>query len=371
MGIDESDHSGPATVGAAARSATAQEATQLLGEAWLDPDWGALVWLTMTTGARRGELCALRWKHVDLSTGLLTLRRAIAQDGVEVEENTKTHQRRHVTLDPETVAVLTEHRERCTERAAALSVALEQDAFVFSNDPVGRTHLLPSSITQRYRRMAKRLKIDTHFPAWVAEVDQRAATGLVSRLPARPSTMPTRIDRVLSDPRTPYEHIAAELHAGIVDGSYPVGGLLPTGKELAKTYGVATGTAQRAVTLLSSWGLIEVSRGQRAVVRAVSSPGIELDLSDEASSIAQTGATAGSAPEVGTLLKLEVRRRGNVVSKFSSEADPKSPRELRQLLLDAMRRDNGCDESLIAEYEMDIRYFGDRSLVTTFVASTR
>ena len=26
-----------------------------------DPDWGMLVWLTMTTGARRGELCALRW----------------------------------------------------------------------------------------------------------------------------------------------------------------------------------------------------------------------------------------------------------------------------------------------------------------------
>jgi integrase len=292
---------------------SAQEAAQLLGEAWLDPDWGALVWLTMTTGARRGELCALRWKHVDLSTGLLTLRRAIAQDGVEVEEkDTKTHQRRHVTLDPETVAVLTEHRKRCVERAAALDIALEQDAFVFSNDPAGRTHLLPSSVTQRYRRMAERLKIETHFhnlrhysateliaagvdirtvagrlghggggtttlrvyAAWVAEADQRAAVGLVSRLPARPSSMPTRMDRVLSDPRTPYERIAADLHAGIVDGSYPVGGPLPTGKELAKTYGVATGTAQRAVTLLGSWGLIEVSRGQRAVVRPATNPAV-------------------------------------------------------------------------------------------------
>lgn len=58
------------------------------------------------------------------------------------------------------------------------------------------------------------------------------------------------------------------------------------------------------------------------------------------------------------------------MSKFSAEADPKSPHELRQLLLDAVRRD-GRDESQIAECEMDIRYFGDRSLMTTFVASTR
>lgn len=46
-----------------------------------------------------------------------------------------------------------------------------------------------------------------------------AATGLVSRLLARPSAMPARLDCVLSDPRTPHERIAAELHAGVVDGS--------------------------------------------------------------------------------------------------------------------------------------------------------
>jgi DNA-binding GntR family transcriptional regulator len=59
--------------------------------------------------------------------------------------------------------------------------------------------------------------------------------------------MPTRMDRVLSAPHTPYERIAADLHTGIVDGSYPAGGPLPTGKELAKTYGVATGTGHKAI----------------------------------------------------------------------------------------------------------------------------
>ncbi|WP_433558692.1 hypothetical protein ACQPWY_09775 [Pseudonocardia xinjiangensis] len=64
-----------------------------------------LVWLTMTTGARRGELC-LRWSDVDLPGNLLTYRRAISQYGTERKEkdkDTKTHQQRRVSLDPEPV----------------------------------------------------------------------------------------------------------------------------------------------------------------------------------------------------------------------------------------------------------------------------
>jgi integrase len=142
----------------------AAEAAQLLREGWKDPGWGALVWLAMTTGARRGELCALRWKHVDLVNGVLTLRRSITQNGAETEEkDTKPHQRRHVTLDPETGSVLTDHWNRSEGRAVELGVALNQEAFVFSNAPDSSTHLVPSSVTQRYRRRAERAGIDAHL----------------------------------------------------------------------------------------------------------------------------------------------------------------------------------------------------------------
>lgn len=287
---------------------TPEEASRLVDEAFrVEPDWGMLVWLTMVTGARRGELCGLRWRHIDLERSVITVRRAIAEDGTRLEEkDTKTHQRRHVTIDPGTVTALVEHRQRCEDTCAALGVELSPDAFVFSLAPDGSTNLRPSSVTQRYSRMANRIGIDTHlhnlrhysateliaagvdvrtvagrlghggggtttlrvYAAWVAEADQRAAHGLAERLPPRPDPVVDETERAKTDPRSPYERLAVALRARITDACIPVGERLPTGKQLAEEFGVATATAQRAVALLQAWGLVEVSRGRRAVVRS-------------------------------------------------------------------------------------------------------
>jgi integrase len=91
------------------------DAARIVNEAWRDPDWGAFVWCAMTLGARRGELCALRWEHVDLVNGVVTFRRArsIDENGDPIEKDTKTHQQRRAVLDAETAAVLDEHKQRC------------------------------------------------------------------------------------------------------------------------------------------------------------------------------------------------------------------------------------------------------------------
>ena len=53
-----------------------EEAARLVERAFSqDPDWGAFVWVQMTTGMRRGEICGLRWSHVDLNHAVLTIRR--------------------------------------------------------------------------------------------------------------------------------------------------------------------------------------------------------------------------------------------------------------------------------------------------------
>jgi len=119
---------------------TAEQAARILGEAWNDPEWGLLVWLTMVTGFRRGELCGLRWRHLELDAGVIQLERSIGQrSGRTWEKGTKTHQHRRIALDPETVALLTAHRQRCLTRAHALGLELADEAFVFSTAVDGST----------------------------------------------------------------------------------------------------------------------------------------------------------------------------------------------------------------------------------------
>jgi integrase len=113
--------------------------------------------------------------------------RSYVQRGAQrKEKDTKTHQSRRIALDEVTVAILTEHLERCRARAAAVGVGLAANAYVFSPAPDGATALLPDSVTQRYRRLAKRLGLSStlhdlrHFSATqllAAGVDLRTVAG--------------------------------------------------------------------------------------------------------------------------------------------------------------------------------------------------
>jgi integrase len=289
---------------------TPQQASRIALEAWRDLDWGMLVWLALMTGARRGELCALRWDRIDFTTGVLTIRSSIAQSGAKTwEKDTKTHQQRRITLDDVTLALLRAYLRRCTERAEAVGLDLPTDARVFSMAPDGSEWLKPESVGQRYVRMCARLGWDMNlhqlrhfsateliaagvdvrtvagrlghggggtttlrvYSAWVSEADQRAAGSLASRMPALPAgitgdeTM-TAAPKTVTEDSAPYLRIADDLRAAIRCGALKMGNPLPTVAELGRRYGVAVSTAQRAVTALADSGQVTVSRGRRAVV---------------------------------------------------------------------------------------------------------
>jgi integrase len=111
--------------------------------------------LSAATGARRGELCALRWKHVDFVHRRLKIERGIvvAADGKLVEKDTKTHQARRVTLDEDTTVVLRAHHERCTALAQSCGARIGSASFVFSHEVDGSKPWRPSYTTVAFVRL--------------------------------------------------------------------------------------------------------------------------------------------------------------------------------------------------------------------------
>jgi hypothetical protein len=63
-------------------------------------------------------------------------------------------------------------------------------------------------------------------------------------------------------------------------------------------------------------------------------------------------------------------RLGSVDGRLSVEADPCDAAELRQLLLDHLRR-RGIDESAAPDYEMDVRRSGAEEILTTVLIARR
>ncbi len=91
--------------------------------------------LAAATGARRAELCALRWKHVDLDKRRVTIARSIVEVGGKlIEKGTKTHQVRTVTIDDETTALLVAHHAVSEELATKCGAKLSPGSFLFSHE---------------------------------------------------------------------------------------------------------------------------------------------------------------------------------------------------------------------------------------------
>lgn len=69
------------------------------------------------------------------------------------------------------------------------------------------------------------------------------------------------------DPRPPFQQVASSLRAAILTRKLEPGHQLPSGAELAKTYGVARMTVQQAIRLLRDEGLVVSQQGRGVFVR--------------------------------------------------------------------------------------------------------
>jgi len=71
-----------------------------------------------------------------------------------------------------------------------------------------------------------------------------------------------------NDPRPPYLQVADDLRAAIASGRYSPGERLPSGRDMAREYGVALMTVQRALTTLADEGRIALYKSRGAFVRS-------------------------------------------------------------------------------------------------------
>jgi len=98
---------------------------------------GLYLWLVAVTGVRRGELCALQIRDIDLDRGLLHIAfNYIVRGGRRVRKDTKTHQERDLAIDPNTCALIRSHLDEIRAALATVGIVLADDAYLFSNDPV-------------------------------------------------------------------------------------------------------------------------------------------------------------------------------------------------------------------------------------------
>jgi len=152
--ITKPDHSPP----------TPEQVAQLIERAWTkDPAFGLFLHLAAVSGARRGELCGLRWSDLDFDDGALTIRRTVIDvQGVQVKD-TKTHAARRISLDAVTLALLSDHRGRAEAMATTCGVQVGAQAYVFTLQPSGRDPVRPDHMTRRFVSLAKAMGVDARL----------------------------------------------------------------------------------------------------------------------------------------------------------------------------------------------------------------
>lgn len=112
-----------------------------------------------TTGARRGQLLALKWADVDFEHDSLSFQRAWVEGrNGPVLAPTKTRRSHRVALDPYTQHLLEEQ----WDRISAVAIGDLEGAFVFSHQPLGDRPWNPNWVTKQFIKHRRAAGIE-HF----------------------------------------------------------------------------------------------------------------------------------------------------------------------------------------------------------------
>jgi integrase len=152
----------PAVEKADVRPPQAEDAARLLRVAMEDDsELGLFLRLAVVLGARRGELCSLRWSDVDVDQGEILIAGGIVRVHGQplIDKDTKTHAKRRVAVGAGTLGLLKAHRVEQAKTALACGVTLAADAYVFSHAPDAGAPLDPDGVSHRFGKLARHLGV--------------------------------------------------------------------------------------------------------------------------------------------------------------------------------------------------------------------
>jgi len=143
--------------------------------------------------------------------------------GRRVRKDTKTHQDRYLAIDPVTCAMLRKHLEAIRTELGGLGLELPEDAYVFSNDPMGASPWNPDWATHNSSDLAaaagvklniKRLRHCTASQLLAARFDLRNTAARLGHGSGGATTL-----RHYADPESEVDRGAAAYLAQLTAGS--------------------------------------------------------------------------------------------------------------------------------------------------------
>jgi integrase len=174
---------------------------------------GLYLWLVVVTGVRRGELCGLQIRDINLDRALVHIAfNYVVRGGQRIRKDTKTHQDRWLAIDPVTCALIESYLAEVRAELTAVGAGLRDDAYVFSNDPAHARPWNPDWVSHRVAEIAAGagvgldIKGGRHYTA--SQLLAGGSTcgtrprGSVTAAAARPrcGTTPTRCPRSIGAP---------------------------------------------------------------------------------------------------------------------------------------------------------------------------
>jgi integrase len=118
--------------------------------------------LAVTTGLRRGEVLALRWKHIDLDRSTLSVVESLEETkdgGLQFKTPKTKGSCRRVTLPSITVEALKRHKVEQAQIRLRLGLGRDDDALVYGR--IDGSPKSPRAFTKEFTRLVVKLRAET------------------------------------------------------------------------------------------------------------------------------------------------------------------------------------------------------------------